>query len=95
MVFKPFMSRNLFSNGFTINFSLSSADIPGKGTETNNAGISISGSPSFGNPVYAKIPAARDIATNTKIIRALSVAQSIIPVIIEKPYMILLYLNYL
>ena len=50
--------------------SLSAAEIPGNTTEMNKAGISISGSPSFGSPVYEKTPAASDAMISAKIILA-------------------------
>ncbi len=42
------MSDSSVSIGLTRSFSLSSAEIPGNGTDTNSAGISMSGSPSLG-----------------------------------------------
>ena len=66
--------------GRTSKVSLSAAEIPGNTTEIKSAGISISGSPSFGSPVYEKIPAAKEAMINAKIILARCDAQSMIPV---------------
>ena len=43
------MSDSSVSIGWTRSSSASSAEMPGKGTETETAGISMSGSPSFGS----------------------------------------------
>ena len=48
MVFSPSRSDSSVSIGLTSSFSLSAAEMPGKGTETKSAGISMSGSPSLG-----------------------------------------------
>jgi hypothetical protein len=47
-VLSPSRPRSSLSSGRTSSRSLSSAEMPGKGTETKRAGISMSGSPSFG-----------------------------------------------
>ena len=47
--FKPSSSFSFVSIGLTSSFSASLAEMPGKGTETNTPGMSMSGSPSFGS----------------------------------------------